>query len=139
MPFPFDKVHYEALNAKRQESYNFQKASGVLADYGFVTIRLSDDWEGADFLAHHISGETLRVQLKGRATFAKKYKGKDIWICFRDGSQWYVYPHDEILDRVLAETNVANTDSWKKPDGMYSFPSISQQLANILAPYRLSP
>jgi hypothetical protein len=35
----------------------------VLADYGFLTMRLSDDWQGADFIAQHIDGAFLKVQL----------------------------------------------------------------------------
>jgi hypothetical protein len=80
-------VQYAKLNAWQQESYNFQKVSGVLADYGFTTIRLSDDWQGADFIAQHIDGQQfLKVQLKGRCTLAKKYRGKDLYICFHDVS-----------------------------------------------------
>lgn len=48
MPFP--KISYRELNARQKENFNFQKVSAVLADYGFVTFRLSDDWQGADFI-----------------------------------------------------------------------------------------
>ena len=79
----FKKIKYSLLNAKQKENYNFQKVSAVLADYGYTCIKLSDDWNGADFLANHVDGITLlRVQLKGRLTFATKYLGKDLWICF---------------------------------------------------------
>jgi hypothetical protein len=131
-----EKVLYKKLNAKQQESYNFQKVSGVLADYGFVTIRLSDDWEGADFLAHHIRGHTMRVQLKGRLWVDKKYQGKDLWICFRDEEQWYFYPHDEFLKPVLEETNISNTSSWKI-GGRYSFPKLSKRMRSLLQQYKL--
>ena len=68
----FSVVRYEDLNSRQQEIFNFQKVSGVLADYGFATLRLTDDWNGADFLAVHVDGKTfLRVQLKGRLTFEK--------------------------------------------------------------------
>jgi hypothetical protein len=30
--------------------------SAVLADYGFMTMRLRDDWQGADFIAQHVEG-----------------------------------------------------------------------------------
>jgi len=83
----------------------------VLADYGFITIKLSDDWNGADFIAQSLTGETLKVQLKGRLSFYKKYQGKDLWICFRQGSKWYFYPHDELLERILAETSIGKTES----------------------------
>lgn len=75
MPRVFERVTYESLNARQKESYNFQKISAVLAEFGFVTIRLSDDWKGADFLAQHNEGGTLKVQLKSRLTFQKKYQG----------------------------------------------------------------
>lgn len=74
----FKKIAYENLNARQKESYNFQKFSAVLADYGYITIKLSDDWHGADSIAQHLSGETLKVQLKGRLSFYKKYQDKDL-------------------------------------------------------------
>ena len=67
------KINYNKLNPKQQESYNFQKVSSVLADYGFTTIKLSDDWQGSDFIAQSIDGNTfLKIQLKGRLTLSKK-------------------------------------------------------------------
>ena len=39
MDITFERVHYKDLNSRQQEAYNFQKVSGVLADFGFVTIR----------------------------------------------------------------------------------------------------
>lgn len=47
------KIDYCELNPKQKEIYNFQKLAGILADYGFNCIKLSDDWNGADFLAYH--------------------------------------------------------------------------------------
>lgn len=54
----YKRVEYKDLkgHGKAQEAYNFQKASAVLADYGFVTNLLKYDWLGADFLAQHIDG-----------------------------------------------------------------------------------
>ena len=80
------RIRYSSLNSRQKENFNFQKVSAVLADYGFVTLRLSDDWQGADFIAQHIDGTTFaRVRLKGRLTFEKKYRGKDLWVAFADG------------------------------------------------------
>jgi len=63
----FSRVAYSDLNSRQKENYNFQKVAARLADYGFNSIRLTDDWQGADFIAVHIDGETfLKVQLKGR-------------------------------------------------------------------------
>jgi hypothetical protein len=53
---PLDRVSYKLLSARQQETYNFQKVSAVLADYGYRTIRLSEDWESADFIAFHNDG-----------------------------------------------------------------------------------
>ena len=70
----FEKIDYHSLNAKQKENFNFQKFSAAFAEYGFNCIQLTDDWNGADFLANHVDGITLlRVQLKGRLTFATKY------------------------------------------------------------------
>jgi len=43
--FVFNRVRYEDLDARQKEAFNFQKVSAVLADYGFVTLRLSSDWQ----------------------------------------------------------------------------------------------
>jgi hypothetical protein len=120
----FERVAYATLNSRQKEIYNFQKVSGLLAEYGFATLRLTDDWSGADFLAVHVNGATiLRVQLKGRMTFEHKYTNKDIWICFRHKGVVYLYPHDDLLNVALRKTNIGNTESWNKSGGGYSFPS----------------
>ena len=136
MPIPFKKRSYQALNSRQQESYNFQKVSAVLAEYGVVAIRLSDDWNGADFLALDPDGETIRVQLKGRLTFSKSYIGKKLWIAFRVVERWLLFPHDEILEQVLASTTIGDTESWRERGG-YSFPSIPQNLQATLSEYQL--
>jgi len=131
------KISYARLNARQKENFNFQKLSAVLADYGFVTYRLSDDWQGADLIAHHVTGEALRVQLKSRLAFYTKYKGKDLYVAFADGDTWYLYPHDELLGSVLKLTRIGTTRSWKQRGG-YSFPRISAQLRKLLQPYRIT-
>jgi len=79
MPITFEQVDYRELSGKQKEAYNFQKVSAVLANFGIVTIRLSNDWNGADFIAQLHDGKTfLRVQLKSRLTFHKKYHDKDL-------------------------------------------------------------
>ena len=134
----FTAVNYSDLNARQKENYNFQKVSAVLADYGFFTLRLSDDWQGADFIAQHVNGETfLKVQLKGRLIFDKKYAGKNLYIAFYEADTWYLYPHDELLELVLSQSNIGATRSWQK-SGMYSFPQLSRQLLETLAPYKIT-
>ncbi len=136
-PPNFEQVNYKKLNSKQQEAFNFQKVSAVLAGYGFSTIRLTSDWYGADFIAQHFDGTTfLKIQLKGRCSFYKKYEKYDLFICFPHEDEWFVYPHDELLRTVLSETNIGNTSSWKN-DGGYSFPGLSVKLRKLLEPYRL--
>jgi hypothetical protein len=50
MTSSLQRIRYEQLNPRQQESYNFQKVSAVLADYGFTTIRLTD---GAARISSH--------------------------------------------------------------------------------------
>jgi hypothetical protein len=102
------KIKYSDLKgkSKQQEIYNFQKVSAIFADFGYTTIKLSNDWMGADFIAIAFEGEEyLKVQLKGRLSLSSKYQDKDIYICFperRNGEndKWYLYPHDEVLKKI---------------------------------------
>jgi hypothetical protein len=132
-----DRIDYAKLNPRQQERFNYQKAGAILADYGFATYKLDDDWKGADFIAQHIDLEVyLKVQLKSRLAFDKKYLGKDIYIMFRDENNWYLYPHDEVLEKISAFHNMKNTDSWSTKGG-YNFPSISKEVQKILSEYLL--
>ncbi len=91
--------------SKQMETYNFHKASAVLAEYGFDCIRLSNDWQGTDFLAHHPdTGKTLKVQLKTGLVIDKKYKHRpDLYMCFtldRTGATWYLVKHQRLMEIV---------------------------------------
>ena len=124
-----EKIDYKKLNSRQQEIYNFQKVSAVFADLGYTTIKLSDDWMGADFIAISFDGtQYLRVQLKSRLTFQKKYtrENKDLLVCFFDqnSKNWYLYNHDEMLESFLPD--IGSSTSWKK-HGSYSFPSLSKK------------
>ncbi len=137
MAFEFDQIDYRNLNAKQKENYNFQKVSAVLADYGFVTLRLSDDWQGADFIALHTSGESLRAQLKARLTFSKKYEGQDnLYVAFPYDKEWYLYKHNERSAKVLAATNISQTESWIEK-GEYSIGRPGKKYLELLGEYKL--
>jgi hypothetical protein len=77
------------------------------------------------------------VQLKSRLGFYKKYKGKDLYVAFADSGTWYLYPHHELLAKVLNDTGIERTSSWRERGG-YHFPTISTQLRQLLQPYRIS-
>lgn len=134
---PFERISYEQLNARQRENYNAAKLSAVLADYGFSTIRLSDDWQGTDLIAQHMDGQTfLKIQLKGRPVFYRKYEGKDLHIAFPDGDAWYIYPHDEVLGSLLRASNLGNTLEWNEK-GKYVYPKLTKQLRDLVQPYAL--
>lgn len=103
-----EKINYNSLNSRQKESYNYQKLSGILADYGYTTYRMHDDYNGADFHAIGVNGEILKVQLKTRVTIHYKYYGKDLFIGFSDQGNWYLYPHDEISDVITNHSPGAN-------------------------------
>ena len=125
----FAKVCYAKLNSRQQENFNFQKVAGFLAEYGFNCLKLSDDWQGADFLACHINGsDFLKIQLKGRMVIDRKYAGKNIYIAFLDGDECYVYPHDAVRDRVVALGYDFSVRHW---------PKLPKWAFEVLADYRL--
>ena len=133
----FRKIRYEDLTAKQQEIFNFQQAAAKLAEFGFNCIKLDDDWQGADFLAYHKDGDhTLKVQLKGRALIDKKYLGKDLYMCFPVDEDWFLIPHDELVEIVGTVTNALNTSSWLE-QGQYHFPRLSRELSASLGQFSL--
>jgi hypothetical protein len=137
MPLNFQPIPYEKLNAKQKEAYNLQKVAAVLADWGFVTIRMTSDWGGADFIAQHIDGEFLKVQLKSRLSFSEKYRGKSLHICFREGNRWYLYPHDEMLEQNLGKRYIGKA-FWDAHGG-YTNPKPTTGQRALLEAYQLKP
>lgn len=137
-PVQLKRIEYKNLKARQKENFNYQKVSAILADYGFVTLRLTDDWQGADFIAQHVDGKRfLRVQLKSRLTFRKEYQHKELYIAFGEGGEWYLYPHDDLLQQVLSRDMMRETNSWKRKGG-YSFPRIPKQLHALLEQHRIT-
>lgn len=135
----FVRFPYSRLNGRQKENANFQKVSAVLAEYGFSTIRLSDDWLGADFLALHADGRNiLRVQLKPRLYFRKEYMKKNLWLCFAEDGGAYLFPHDRVLSIVLKSKRCMHgTVSWNQRRG-YSMKQVPQWLKPKIARYFLS-
>ncbi len=132
----FQLVPYAALNGPQKENHNYQKVSGVLAGYGFSTVRLTDDWNGADFIAQHCDGMTvLRVQLKPRLVFSKKYQRKELWMCFPSTSGAYLFPHDQVLPLFLSSGKVMRgTSSWDEK-GSYSIRQVAKWMVPVLERY----
>lgn len=130
----YNIVKYTDLNSKQKENYNFHKVAAVLANYGFNSLRLNDDWEGADFIAVHVDGDAmLKVQLKGRFTLAKKYNDKNIYIAFIENDIVKIYLHDDAIG-IMTE-NVKDSKSWID-NGLYTFkktPVIYDSIITVLS------
>lgn len=134
-PQPFRRIKDADLkNTRRKENFNFAKLCGVMADYGFNLLRLSDDWEGADAIAVHIDGEThLRIQLKSRPFIGKRYTGKNIWMAFPSSAgEWFVCPHDELLEFARRGKKALGSKSWKGKRGDYSWSAMPKEMRRFL-------
>ena len=93
---------------------------------------------GVDFILYRESdGAARKVQLKSCWTIDRKYVGRDIWIAFPMGRDWYLAPHDEMLIAAEAE-GVTRTASWIE-GGSYSRPRPSAVLIAKSTSYRFAP
>jgi hypothetical protein len=131
------RIEYKDLNSKQKETYNYHKLSSVLADYGYFSMRISDDWQSADFIAMHcIDKSFIKVQLKSRLSFSKKYINKDLYIAFEDkkNNKFYLYPHDELLMKIC--NNKIKNIAWDK-NGDYSAPSLSKLNSSLMNKFEL--
>lgn len=134
----FEPVSYTQLNSRQKENYNFHKVAARLADYGFHCLRLTDDWQGADFIACHIDGQTfLKVQLKGRLCLDKKYIGKDIYIAFLRGDDCFVDPHDELLATVKASGVLDEESERWRDHGQRHWPQPPAWGLDFLSDYKI--
>ncbi|MEO1168502.1 MAG: hypothetical protein AAFW97_07310 [Pseudomonadota bacterium] len=137
-PLALRKIDYSKLNSRQKETYNFHKVAARLAEYGYNSILLLDDWLGADFIAYHNDGERFyRIQLKGRMTIDRKYIGRDLYIAFIHDDQVFVYPHDEMAERIDAAGRINDSDSWSKHRS-YSWPSTPAWLREQLTEFEVS-
>ena len=127
----FTKIDYNQLNSKQKENYNYHKVASALADYGYDSMRLNNDWQGADFIAVK-NDEMLKVQLKGRFTVDKKYLRKEILIAFIEDNVVKIYDHDEAVN--MLPDNIKLSDSWSK-HGSYSWgktPKIYDSIIKVI-------
>ena len=127
----FKQIKYSKLNSRQKENYNFHKVASKLADYGFNSMRLNDDWEGADFIAIN-DKEMIKVQLKGRFSIDKKYIGKNLFIAFIEQDKVKIYLHDKAVN--MAPNNIINSKSWRD-NGLYNWsktPKVYNKIITVL-------
>ena len=131
------RVEQSELNGKQKEIYNFQKVAALLNEYGFNCIKLSDGWNGADFLAiHHQRDVTLRVQLKGGLEIDRNYQGKHQYMAFPIKDTWYLIEHDQLVDFCGAHASYLDTEEWNT-NGWYSTATANPRLLEVLEPFAL--
>ena len=132
---------YNDLSGKEQESFNSARLKSVMTKWGYLeAFTINGDKWGADILFYRSAdGEVLKVQLKGRPVLDKHYCGKDIHIAFEDkiSSTWYVYPHDELMERVLDTGRLTGTQSWDSRGG-WSWSYIPAWLDKIICRWSIS-
>ncbi len=133
-------VAYKSLGNKEQESYNTAKLISVMAEYGYLECaKINGDKWGADLLFYRSTdSDVKKVQLKGRATFGKNYMGKDLHVAFKGTDGWYLYPHDQLVEKASSFSSWQNTLSWSKADGGYSWNSPPAWLKSILKEWKIS-
>ena len=139
------RVAFSKLNNKQKEAYSYQKASAMLADYGFACTWLIADWHGADFIAVDGNGAVLRVQLKsgGYEINGKYCAYKDLWMLFPNDEDWYLIKHCELVKKAGETTKHLESDSWKKK-GRFSISSLNpkrrlpRQLQDALKGYKIN-
>ena len=128
MDIDLTKVSYKDLNSKQKENYNYHKVASALAEYGYDSTRLNNDWEGADFIS--VKGDDMiKVQLKGRFTLDKKYKEKGLYIAFIENGIIKIYLHDEALD--IATNNITDSKSWTE-NGSYSMNQTPKHYSTVI-------
>lgn len=131
-------IQNQALKGRAKENFNFQEAAALLANYGFNCIRLTNDWADADFLADHIHGFTLRVQLKSRITISKKYEKTNPYILFPAKTkecperEWFLIEHKKLID-IFKEhkPDALQAKAWID-NGVYHICPLPQKIRNIL-------
>ena len=122
------RVVYKSLNAKQKENYNYHKVAAALTEYGYDSMRLNNDWEGADFIS--VKGDDMiKVQLKGRFTLSKKYENKDLYIAFIEDGIIKIYSHDEALG--IATNNITDSKSWLE-NGSYSMNQTPKHYSQVI-------
>ena len=134
----FEAVPYGDLNSRQKENFNFHQVAARLAKYGFNSMRVTDDWQGADFIACHIDGDTfLKVQLKGRLVIDRKYQNKSIHIAFLLGENAYLYDHDHLVAHMEAEGLIGPDSVTWHEQGFRSWPKPPVWAIDFLEEYRI--
>ena len=112
-----------------------------MSEWGYLEgHKVNGDKWGADLLFYRSEdGDVMKVQLKGRVTLSRHYRGKGIHVAYRNRAtgEWYLYNHDIILDEVLALGHLKGTKSWEEKGG-WSWSSNPTWLQNLIDPWNIT-
>lgn len=137
------EIDLNNLTSKEKELYNYSRLIAVLAKYGLETHRVINDTNGADIIAYRAPRKdegshttTLKIQLKSRFSYNKKYDHEDLYIAFPDGNDWYLIPQESISeDKELLPEKWRTSESWKA--GNYHVAQLSKELKTKLERYKI--
>lgn len=134
----FERIDLSQMSPSEVRKYNYNKVTAALSDYGFSTELLPEGQFVWDFVAtQEHTGKKIKVLIRPQMTLEKKFLGKDIYICFLEGSNWYIYPHDQHYEHVRITSNLMDTSSWKK-EGTFTVSKLSAQNKLAIAPFKIA-
>lgn len=135
--FKRDKINYDSLSAPQQLAYLYQQFAARMADYGYHCTQTNKNRFAVGCMATHLSGATSKIQLTAGVTFTEKYKGKDTYIAFQQAGEFYVYPHDTLMQKFISDGfKITGTNSWEK-HGSYFSPDIPDRMLKYLEKYKI--
>ena len=112
-----------------------KREAGVakLAEHGYRCV----NQRGTEILAsNHELDRPIRIQIKTRIGIYRKFLGNDTYMCFPIGGDWYLIPHDVLMEIVRDRTNWLNTESWNI-QGVYHSASPSKFLIKGISEFAL--
>lgn len=87
----------DRIDGRMIEMANRHELISMALKMGFNAFQPIID-QGIDFILHREGDQKLiKVQLKSRFRLDKKYEGRDLWMAFPSGDQWYLIPCDTLL------------------------------------------
>lgn len=121
----------EVINRQRLIALTMERGYNAflpLYDDGIDLILCREDGKGGP-------ADLRKIQLKSRWTIHKKYLGRDIWIAFPDGEDWYVAPHNELV-ALADQAGFTASASWSER-GTYHMATMSKKLSHAMKRWRI--
>lgn len=119
------------------EAINRTELDAVMLRRGYIPFLPVID-SGIDVVYFREADRDLRfVQAKGRVCIDQKYAGRKIEIAFSEDGQWYLYPHDDLVEFCKVARLWLHTPSWREKGG-YSVKKIPEPMREWMGQWRLN-